>query len=156
MDLMELGAIGELVSGAAVVASLLYVGLQVRKNTSALRANAAQGFADSINGAVLPAAGGGEPTKAWRLASEDPSSLNDDERVYAHFMCIAAFQSHDSALLQAKLGSLDEDTRDMIYRRIRAWFELDYYRDWWTRNQWEFSEPLVRFVEDECGLRKGV
>ncbi len=69
-------------------------------------------------------------------------------------MCIAAFQAYDGALLQAKLGSLDEDTRDMIYRRIRAWFELDYYRDWWTRNQWEFSEPLVRFVEDECGLRK--
>lgn len=154
MNIMELGAIGELVGGVAVIASLIYVGLQVRRNTLALRANAAQGFADSINGALLLAAGGGEPTRAWRLASEDPLSLSDDERICADFMCIAAFQCYDSALLQAKLGSLDDDTRDMVYRRIQAWFEFEYYRDWWTRNQWEFSEPLMRFVEDECGLRK--
>ena len=31
MDIMALGAIGELVGGAAVVASLIYVGLQVRQ-----------------------------------------------------------------------------------------------------------------------------
>ena len=111
MDIMELGAVGELVGGVAVVASLIYVGLQVRQNTSALRANAAQGFADSINGAILLTASGGEPTRAWRLASEAPSSLSGDERVCADFMCIAAFQSYDSALLQAKLGSLDEHAR---------------------------------------------
>ena len=33
MDIMELGAIGELVGGVAVIGSLLYVGLQVRQNT---------------------------------------------------------------------------------------------------------------------------
>ena len=41
-------------------------------------------------------------------------------------------------------------------KSFRAWFELEYYRDWWVHNQWEFSEPLIRFVEDECGLRKAV
>ena len=38
MDIMELGAIGELVGGVAVIASLIYVGLQLRQNTSATRA----------------------------------------------------------------------------------------------------------------------
>ena len=33
MDIMELGAIGELVGGLAVIGSLIYVGLQVRQNT---------------------------------------------------------------------------------------------------------------------------
>ncbi len=32
MDIMELGAIGELVGGVAVIASLLYVGLQLRQS----------------------------------------------------------------------------------------------------------------------------
>ncbi len=40
MDIMELGAIGELVGGVAVIGSLLYVGLQVRQsNEQATRAN---------------------------------------------------------------------------------------------------------------------
>ena len=32
MDIMELGAIGELVGGVAVIGSLIYVGLQVRQS----------------------------------------------------------------------------------------------------------------------------
>ena len=40
MDIMELGAIGELVGGVAVVATLIYLALQVRQNSHALnRAN---------------------------------------------------------------------------------------------------------------------
>ena len=35
MNIMELGAIGELVGGLAVIASLVYVGVQVRQNTRA-------------------------------------------------------------------------------------------------------------------------
>ena len=37
MDIMELGAIGEFVSGIAVIGSLIFVGLQVRQNTKTLR-----------------------------------------------------------------------------------------------------------------------
>ncbi len=40
MDIMELGAIGELVGGVAVIASLVYVGLQVRQNTRQLQSQA--------------------------------------------------------------------------------------------------------------------
>ncbi len=36
MDIMELGAIGELVGGLAVIGSLIYVGIQVRQNTRTL------------------------------------------------------------------------------------------------------------------------
>ena len=37
MDIMELGAIGELVGGVAVVASLIFVGVQVRQNARSVR-----------------------------------------------------------------------------------------------------------------------
>ncbi len=42
MNIMELGAIGELVGGVAVVASLLFVGLQVRGSTREQRAASLQ------------------------------------------------------------------------------------------------------------------
>jgi len=37
MDIMELGAIGELVGGVAVIASLIYVGIQVRQSNENTR-----------------------------------------------------------------------------------------------------------------------
>ena len=38
MEIMELGAIGELVGGVAAIASLIYVGIQVRQSAQATRA----------------------------------------------------------------------------------------------------------------------
>ncbi len=49
MDIMELGAIGELVGGVAVVASPLYVGVQVRHSTAVARAVSHHGIIDSFN-----------------------------------------------------------------------------------------------------------
>ena len=152
MDVMELGAIGELVGGVAVIASLIYVGLQVRQNTLAIRANSAQGFTDSINAVQLQVCNSKETARAWQRFSEEPESLTADDRVILDVLGLAAFQTYDSALLQAKLGSLDADTRDLIYRRIGGWFEYDYYRDWWTRNHWAYGEPLMSYVESEFGL----
>jgi hypothetical protein len=40
MDIMELAAIGELVGGVAVIASLVYVGLQVRHSAQVTQAHA--------------------------------------------------------------------------------------------------------------------
>lgn len=48
MDITTLGAVGELVGGVAVVASLIYVGLQVHQNTVALWASSGS-FAEHVD-----------------------------------------------------------------------------------------------------------
>lgn len=150
MDIMALGAMGELVGGVAVVVSLVYVGLQVRQNTSALRAGSAQAHADSINGANLLTASSLELSRVWRLSIEDPTGLTPDERTCADTIWLASFNSFDSALLQSELGSLDPQTRAMVRERIRALFEVDYARDWWARNRYPFTRGFIDFVEREC------
>ncbi len=49
MDLMELGANGELVGGAAVVASLLYVGVQARHSNKLAPAETVRSFLHEYN-----------------------------------------------------------------------------------------------------------
>ncbi len=53
MDIMELGAIGELVGGVAVLATLLYLALQVRQGNHIARQNASQ----ALMGATFELAG---------------------------------------------------------------------------------------------------
>jgi len=48
MSIMELGAIGEFVGAFGVIASLIYVGLQVRQNTRAMRSETRLGLANSM------------------------------------------------------------------------------------------------------------
>ena len=47
MDIMELGAIGELVGGMAVVASLIFVGFQIRANAISVQTNSTLGVIQS-------------------------------------------------------------------------------------------------------------
>ena len=44
MTLQDLGALGELVGGIAIIVSLIYVGLQIRQSTAASRSATAQSF----------------------------------------------------------------------------------------------------------------
>ena len=55
MDIMELGAIGELVGGVAVIASLLYVGLQVRQTNQINRAESVRAFVRRLQHVPLQA-----------------------------------------------------------------------------------------------------
>ncbi len=52
MDIMELGAIGEFVSGIAVIGSLIYVGFQIRQGTALARASAQREINVSFQGAI--------------------------------------------------------------------------------------------------------
>jgi hypothetical protein len=44
MTLQDLGALGELVGGLAIIISLIYVGIQIRQSTAASRSSSAQAF----------------------------------------------------------------------------------------------------------------
>ena len=48
MNIMELGAIGELVGGVAVIATLIYLAIQIRQNTRSLRLTTHQAIVDSV------------------------------------------------------------------------------------------------------------
>ncbi len=79
MDVMESGAIGELAGGVAVIASLIYVGLQVRQSN-----NLAQGAAElemgrmTMDYARLGAEG--ENATIYSLAVFEPDALSEDQR----------------------------------------------------------------------------
>ena len=52
MELEQLSFISEIVAAIAVIASLIYVGRQVKENTTATKSTAAQAMADTMNGYV--------------------------------------------------------------------------------------------------------
>ncbi len=75
MNIMGLGAIGELVGGVAVIASLVYVGFQVKQYTNTVRAssfrrrsafNSVRGTSRSF-GSLSPPSISGNATQAPRV-----------------------------------------------------------------------------------------
>ena len=86
MDIMELGAIGELVGGVAVIATLIYLAVQIRQNTRAVRASALDSSVTSImsvRGSIVESA---ELSEIFDKGLADAESLDHLERTRFRFL----------------------------------------------------------------------
>ena len=82
MNILELGAMGELVGGVAVVASLLFVGFQVRQGSRAAQQSAYNSDARILQDFGLALARDKALARILRvIVRGDPSELDEDEQV---------------------------------------------------------------------------
>ncbi len=88
MDIMELGAIGELVGGLAVVGSLLFVGLQVRQSNRISRAESVRAFVRDYNSLLYRL---GENDELFRKGMADFRGLSKSEQTRLHVLFASNF-----------------------------------------------------------------
>ena len=84
MDITELGAIGELVGGFAVIASLVYVGLQVRQSAIATRVGHQRSSSNAWTTVTAPLHSDAGLSSLFARALDDSESLSRDERIRIH------------------------------------------------------------------------
>jgi hypothetical protein len=134
MTIMELGALGELVSAIAVVITLVYLAIQIRQNTHSIEENRrfalAQTYqirADALQNMLVQAAEshhiGPLITKLTQLGyPEDVSALDritPDERGRFRQWQIAQHTHWDNMFFQYQQGFLDEEYyRDSVCVRV--------------------------------------
>ena len=146
MDIMELGAIGELVGGMAVIGSLLYVGFQVRQNTKM------EGVAAHRN--VLEVV-----TRYHQAVAEIPdvvqaglSSFTDlshrDQLVFHGFMQ-PFLTFYDSVIDLYRKRVLDK-TAYFSYRNfVLALLQTPGGADWWEASK-NIFDPRIREALDDA------
>ena len=80
MNLQDFASIAEIVGGFAVLATLVYLSIQIKSNTLQLRFTASQGIAESLDRAYDPIYS--EPIATiWVKGNADLESISDAERV---------------------------------------------------------------------------
>lgn len=77
MTLQDLANIGELVGGMAVVLSLVYVGLQIRQNTTAVRSATARAVHDNYAAWYINLSGDADLNQIVIKGLKDYSSLEE-------------------------------------------------------------------------------
>ena len=87
MTLQDLGSIGELVGGVAIIVSLLYVGIQIRQGTKATQAATNQAFSAQYSEQILQITRE-DMRDVFRLGLGGLQNLNEGEQ--AAFMALIA------------------------------------------------------------------
>jgi hypothetical protein len=108
MSVLELGALGEFVAAFGVIASLIYVGFQVRQNTKATNGNAIAQVASEVQRNLVAVSQDDVLANAVTkvLAGEDLLPIEQTKLFYWFSSLLRGVESH---VLQVKLGTLPDD-----------------------------------------------
>lgn len=147
MNWEAIGAIGEVVGALGVVATLLYLAIQIRQNTKTMRGQALGAVTQNILSEVLPFSGNNIHV-VFLKAIEDPESLSNEELSQLDAWYVASFTARQNEFAQFKLGTLSEDIWKSTHQAIRENMGNEYGRRWWDslgRNR--FMPEFVAFID---------
>ena len=141
MNWEAIGAIGEIVGGAGVIISLLYLAMQIRKDARARRANAIHEQSRGIAGALRTLATSTELSDVYFRGIQDFSCLKDSElpRFSAYWGYV--FRVNEYNYYQWIDGSLDPRIWNGQEAMIDDLVSLPGVQAWWaTRSRWYSAE----------------
>jgi hypothetical protein len=109
LNIGELASIAEILGGVAVIASLVYVAIQIRENAKQTKLGSAISLNHLINEAFDPIYNNDRNIGIWTVGIADPSSLNgQDQAIFSLFMArlvnvlLTAFMHNDHNVLETE------------------------------------------------------
>ena len=149
MDIMELGAIGELVGGIAVVASLVFVGFQLR-HANHLAKGVVELEVGRMNMDYLRLGAEGEVAEIWRKGYYEPDTLSDAEKqrfVWSQTMWIHLVQA---MYRQRERGLLPESSWQPLLKTLAGMLEdIPLLKEAWDVNAVYVGDDFRDFVDRE-------
>ena len=109
MNWDALGAIGEIISAIAVVLTLIYLAIQLRTNTNAVKTNTWQAIQDAEQRFDELLSSDRGLADLWLKGQADPEALDESEQLQFYLICkqlLDQFQTHH---YHYEKGMIDED-----------------------------------------------
>lgn len=149
-------AIAELIGALGVIASLIFVGLQVRQNTRSLRAATYDSLVGS-NGEWLKALIG-DPTLAssFEEAVADWSRVSESERPRVMYLLTQLFRQWENTFFQHRQGTLDPGLWRTWSHIIVSYFHQPGLQEWWKLRRHAYSAEFAEFLESSAPPSAGL
>ncbi len=150
MTLEQWSFIAQIISAVAVVASLIFVGFQLKHATSAIRATSSQAHSSLYTDLVQSIIDNADFARTWSVGITDPKALPEEEWVRFVAYASALFRLYESSRVQWLNGRLDEEHWNTIERQAADFGHLPGLQAAWRlRGHW-FSPEFQSWFE---GLR---
>lgn len=133
MTLQDLGSLGELIGAAGVIASLVYVALQIRNNTNAVVAGTHQALFDSWSGLSSSLTDNPELSSLILKAAAGYEDLAADERMRFEAFATPLLGQFENAYLQHQRGLLPKETWPHWEAYYRDQLAPECFAYYWAR-----------------------
>lgn len=149
MQIQEWAAIGEIVGAIGIIATLIYLSIQIRQNTKSTETSTISAFMESYSSATRAWGASTELARVVRIGNTDFDSLNEDEK-FQYFALIGQFFVNFESLFSLfESGVLDPRRWATIKADIAAFVHFSGGRVFWkqTREAWVGYPEFVELVD---------
>ncbi len=158
MNWEAIGAIGELVGAVAVFVTLLYLAIQLRLNTRALRSSTFQEISVStaMNMQIIATTPGMSELILKAQAGLD--ALNEEERIRFGALIMSCFRRIEAVHIHQSMGTIEARYTEGFRRSSLSSLAHTGISEWWDTAQDAFTEDFVFWVNSqiEAGEIKAV
>ena len=147
LTLEQIYFVGQTISAIAVVLSLIYVGFQIRQNTTATRIASAQAYVTADNEIVGLINSSANLADVLHQGANGISALKGGDLIRFMAFMDVLFISYQSFHLQWKRGSLDDALWVTYKQAFLDLLQQKGQQDWWgIRRHW-FNSDFQDYVE---------
>lgn len=148
MNWDAIGAIGEILGAAAVFASLIYLAVQTKQNTRALKSAAFHQIRSSFSEVSLAVVQ--DPSLVsllQRIRSDDPDIPIEDATRFTYFLT-TFLRRGESAYFQSSQGALEYESWLGIKRTILMLLENRHGQQFWDSESTRFTSEFVKVIDE--------
>ena len=149
-DSGQLRTIVELSSAGAVLLGLVFVGMELRQNTSVINAQAIHDLNESANNAMLQLAQDAELAALTLRGNEDFQALSDTERQQYNAWLRAVLNIHESAWMYNRKGLIDDDDFTGWKTSMCRNLQRQGLKEYWHANRDSWPTAFQDDVADWC------
>jgi len=142
------GTIAETIGAVGVIASLLYLAIQIRQNTKVARAETTKDLYLASRDAILQIASNDALAKIWT----DIRNFESEEiaRQYAFYQSF--FRLYELQYHLAEQDLLDSDIAESYTLIIRMFARTDFFSTYWSKARNEFNGKFANYVDQQIKI----
>jgi len=147
MNLEALGNLGDFIGSIAVLVSLVYLAIQIRKSTETERTSTYQSIVSDFGQMNQSLAADPELIALYVRGLEDFDALDATARARISQVFYMTFRYFENMYYQQRKGYLEDEVWVGWKRLMLTYFSNPGFQTWWGMRRDVFGEPFARFLE---------
>ena len=150
MNWEAIGAIGEILGAVAVLATLVYLAVQVRYTRDAWQRQNERDMLDGVTvSSRLMIEQPDMPGILWRGQDDFTGNLDDEEKLRFHQWYYLWITKLDQAIRDRKLGGFaDDEQLNISLEAVATALRPPGARAWWESAKWLFCQATQEHIEE--------
>lgn len=145
---MTLEIVINLLTSIGVIVSVIFLAIEIKKNTQAVRSNFYDSFANSNREFLNQLIVNNDLGKLFEKGTKSWNDLEEDDKRTSNFMYIQAFRIWENLYYQNKMNVLEPWLWNSNKNTIISYFHLNGIQEWWQFRKQSFSREFVDFLEN--------